>query len=194
MILRKYKTIIKDEIDRVLNDNKYPKIEYQIKEIANPEFGQLYTNIPFILSRIIKKDAIDIANNIAKNIIFSNEINVSTSKPGYLNFKIDHNNLFYEVLSKSDKNIKESLNIGKGEKTVEQRWEEHIDEDHFFSKTGSKLTTEIGQQILKFPVVHLQNTSNDDHKYLEPKIRDLILNSGFLSKQHIKGGKRWDKS
>ena len=54
MILRKYKTIIKDEIDRVLNDNKYPKIEYQIKEIANPEFGQLYTNIPFILSRIIK--------------------------------------------------------------------------------------------------------------------------------------------
>ena len=118
MILRKYKTIIKDEIDRVLNDNKYPKIEYQIKEIANPEFGQLYTNIPFILSRIIKKNPIDIANNIGKNIKFSNAINVSISKPGYLNFKIDHNNLFYEVLSKSDKNIKESLNIGKGEKII----------------------------------------------------------------------------
>ena len=118
MILRKYKTIIKDEIDRVLNDNKYPKIEYQIKEIANPEFGQLYTNIPFILSRIIKKNPIDIANNIGKNIKFSNAINVSISKPGYLNFKIDHNNLFYEVLSKNDKNIKESLNIGKGEKII----------------------------------------------------------------------------
>ena len=118
MILRKYKTIIKDEIDRVLNDNKYPKIEYQIKEIANPEFGQLYTNIPFILSRIIKKNPTDIANNIGKNIKFSNAINVSISKPGYLNFKIDHNNLFYEVLSKNNKNIKESLNIGKGEKII----------------------------------------------------------------------------
>ena len=71
MILRKYKTIIKDEIDRVLNENKYPKIEYQIKEIANPKFGQLYTNIPFILSRIIKKNPIDIANNIGKNIFIS---------------------------------------------------------------------------------------------------------------------------
>ena len=88
MILRKYKTIIKDEIDRVLNENKYPKIEYQIKEIANPKFGQLYTNIPFILSRIIKKNPIDIANNIGKNIKFSNAISVSISKPGYLNFKM----------------------------------------------------------------------------------------------------------
>ena len=79
MILRKYKTIIKDEIDRVLNDNKYPKIEYQIKEIANPEFGQLYTNIPFILSRIIKKNPTDLANNIGKNIKFSIAINVSIS-------------------------------------------------------------------------------------------------------------------
>ena len=83
---------------------------------------------------------------------------------------------------------------GKDEKTVEQRWEEHIDKGHFFSRTGKKDTTEIGQQILKYPVAHLQNTSKEDYKYLEPKIRDLILNSGFLMKQHVKGGKRWDKS
>ena len=104
MILRKYKTIIKDEIDRVLNDNKYPKIEYQIKEIANPEFGQLYTNIPFILSRIIKKNPIDIANNIGKNIKFSNAINVSISKPGYLNFKID-GSMMYPILNSIPKQI-----------------------------------------------------------------------------------------
>ena len=42
----------------------------------------------------------------------------ATFLAGYLNFKIDHNNLFYEVLSKNNKNIKESLNIGKGEKII----------------------------------------------------------------------------
>jgi len=73
-------------------------------------------------------------------------------------------------------------------KTVEQRWEEHIDENHFFSITGKRDTTEIGQQILKYPVAHLQNHSKNDHKYLEPKIKDLILNSGFIEEDHIKGG------
>ncbi|SVD46811.1 uncharacterized protein METZ01_LOCUS399665 [marine metagenome] len=77
---------------------------------------------------------------------------------------------------------------GKDGKTVEQRWEEHIDENHFFSRTGKRDTTEIGQQILRYPVAHLQNTSKDDYEILETQIKDLILNSGFLKKQHIKGG------
>ena len=71
---------------------------------------------------------------------------------------------------------------------MEKRWEEHIDKNHFFSRTGKKDTTKYGQQILRCPVTHLQNMSKDDYRKLETQIKDLILNSGFLKKQHIKGG------
>ena len=77
---------------------------------------------------------------------------------------------------------------GKDRKTVEIRWEEHIDKIHFFSRTGKKDTTKYGQQILRYPVAHLQNTSKDDYGKLETQIKDLISKSGFLKKQHIKGG------
>ena len=42
-------------MDRVLKKVNFPEIEYQIKENANPEYGELYTNIPFMLSKSLKK-------------------------------------------------------------------------------------------------------------------------------------------
>ena len=89
MIFKKYKSIIKEEVDKVLQENNYPKIEYQIKENTNPEFGELYTNIPFTLSKPIKKNPMNIAEDIQKKLKFNDSILAEVSKPGYINFKIN---------------------------------------------------------------------------------------------------------
>ena len=68
MIFKKYKSIIKEEVDKILQENNYPKIEYQIKENTNPEFGELYTNIPFILSKPIKKKSNEYSRRYTKKV------------------------------------------------------------------------------------------------------------------------------
>ena len=45
-----------------------------------------------------------------------------------------------------------------------------------------------GEEILRFPVAHLQNTSEEDSKRLEGEIKVLLRNSGFFAdKSYIKG-------
>ena len=57
-------------MDRVLKKLKFPEVEYQIKENANLEYGELYTNIPFMLSKSLKKNPMDIASDIQKELSF----------------------------------------------------------------------------------------------------------------------------
>ena len=118
LILRKYKLTIKDEVDRVLEKIDYPKIDYQIKETTNNKFGELYTNIPFMLSKLLKQNPMDLANNIQKNIEFNESITADVSKPGYLNFRINYKKLCYETLAKSNDDINKLMNIGNNEKII----------------------------------------------------------------------------
>ena len=118
MIFKKYKSIIKEEVDKVLQENNYPKIEYQIKENTNPEFGELYTNIPFTLSKPIKKNPMNIAEDIQKKLKFNDSILAEVSKPGYINFKINYKNLCEETLKTNVDQLKDSVNIGKNQKII----------------------------------------------------------------------------
>ena len=77
-------------MDRVLQEIKYPDVEYQIKENTNPEYGELYTNIPFILSKVLKKSPMNIANEVQSKLVFNESITAQVSKPGYVNFKINY--------------------------------------------------------------------------------------------------------
>ena len=118
MILRKYKSKIKDEMDRVLKKVNFPEVEYQIKENTNPEYGELYTNIPFMLSKSLKKNPMDIANEIQKELVFDQSIISEVSKPGYVNFKINYKNLCEETLKNNIRQLKKSVNIGNNQKII----------------------------------------------------------------------------
>ena len=105
-------------MDRVLQEIKYPDVEYQIKENTNPEYGELYTNIPFILSKALKKSPMNIANEIQSKLVFNESITAQVSKPGYVNFKINYKNLCIETLQNDINQLKESLNIGQNQKVI----------------------------------------------------------------------------
>tara|TARA_Y100000590_G_scaffold266442_1_gene299275 strand:- start:6834 stop:8714 length:1881 start_codon:yes stop_codon:yes gene_type:complete len=118
LILRKYKSIIKDEMDRALKEINFPEVDYQIKENTNPEYGELYTNIPFMLSKSLKKNPMDIANEIQKELVFDQSIISEVSKPGYVNFKINYKYLCEETLRNEITQLKESVNIGENQKVI----------------------------------------------------------------------------
>ena len=105
-------------MDRVLKKIDFPEVEYQIKENTNPEYGELYTNIPFMLSKTLKKNPMDIANKIQKELVFDQSIISEVSKPGYVNFKINYKNLCEETLKNEINQLKKSVNIGDNQKVI----------------------------------------------------------------------------
>ena len=105
-------------MDRVLKKVNFPEVEYQIKENNNPEYGELYTNIPFMLSKSLKKNPMDIANEIQKELVFDQSIISEVSKPGYVNFKINYKNLCEETLKNEINQLKNSVNIGNNQKII----------------------------------------------------------------------------
>ncbi len=55
---------------------------------------------------------------------------------------------------------------------------------------GRPQVQKYGEEILRFPLTHLQNASEDESKRLEKEIRELLLNSKFFpDASYIKGGK-----
>ncbi len=105
-------------MDRALKEINFPEVDYQIKENTNPEYGELYTNIPFMLSKSLKKNPMDIANEIQKELVFDQSIISEVSKPGYVNFKINYKNLCEETLRNEITQLKESVNIGENQKVI----------------------------------------------------------------------------
>ena len=105
-------------MDRVLKKLKFPEVEYQIKENANLEYGELYTNIPFMLSKSLKKNPMDIASDIQKELSFDQSIISEVTKPGYVNFRINYKNLCEETLKNEINELRKSVNIGNNQKVI----------------------------------------------------------------------------
>ncbi len=72
----------------------------QISRSKNPEFGDLSTNVPLILAKDLKISALEVAEQIRSALILDKSffIDVTTSKPGFLNFTISPS-YFYSVLN-----------------------------------------------------------------------------------------------
>ena len=86
------KNLISKEIQKTLINLKYynDDIDIHITVPKNKDFGDLSTNIAFLLSKKIKKNPIEIATTIKKSLqrlIIFKEINIAG--PGFLNFKIN---------------------------------------------------------------------------------------------------------
>jgi len=84
------KSIIHQQIVDVLNALEVSGIEFDLSPSKNPDFGDLSTNIALLLTKQLKQNPMNIANDIvAKLEIDSNLISdVNVSPPGFINFKI----------------------------------------------------------------------------------------------------------
>lgn len=79
---------IKKEIDGWLKNNQLEDVNYNIEKSNNNDYGDISTNVALVCSKKIKKNPMDVANEIAK--IFKNDYfsEINVSKPGFINFKI----------------------------------------------------------------------------------------------------------
>jgi arginyl-tRNA synthetase len=101
MLFETTKQEIRHQMKEVLshyNLNENNSIDFEISEPPLKEYGDFSCNIAFPLSKILKKSPLEIANDIAHNILpFHYGKNnskslielVSVEKPGFINFKID---------------------------------------------------------------------------------------------------------
>ncbi|MDR4510958.1 MAG: arginine--tRNA ligase [Nitrososphaeraceae archaeon] len=119
---------INNLLDLTFSELQYPKIEYEVTEPPLKEFGDLTTNIAFLLAKKTKKKPSFIAREIVEKIIvprieFINKNDVSVLQlaeahpAGHINFKINYH-IFSKFLVKLiEREEFGFLNIGKG-KTI----------------------------------------------------------------------------
>ena len=94
-----------------LNDLNYPNTEIIIEIPKNNKFGDFSTNLALILSKKIKKNPINIAEDITNHIesLSKNELKkISIAGPGFINFTLS-NNFYYKNLL----NVIDNPNYGK---------------------------------------------------------------------------------
>lgn len=109
MKFREIKVDAKEAIKEALRSLNYPLVEFNVDE-APAEFGDLYTNVAFLLSKMIKRKPSEIADEIVNNITLK-EIRVYAHKSGYINFVIDSLSFVNSIL-------KEEYKIDMKEKKV----------------------------------------------------------------------------
>ncbi|MBI89617.1 MAG: arginine--tRNA ligase [Candidatus Marinimicrobia bacterium] len=100
-------------IKKVLNNLSFPVKDFSIIPPKIPEFGDLSSNIALLLAKDLNKSPMDIGQIIIKELNnYPNDyiVDISLTKPGFINFKIDNQffqNQLLEILEKND-------NYGKG--------------------------------------------------------------------------------
>ena len=110
-------SLLNQALTDALSNLDYPEKEIKLSESKNPEFGDISTSLPLILSKELKMDPMQIGEEI-KNVInrSSNTIEqITVTNPGFINFKIGFL-YYYQVLEEilSDKNYGKNI-YGKGQ-------------------------------------------------------------------------------
>jgi arginyl-tRNA synthetase len=117
--------MIKDEILKnllqVLNKLNIKDIDVQLEQPANPDFGDFSSSVALKLTRDLKKNPVDIAEEIAKNLPKNPNIKkVEVIKPGFINFWISDEFLkknIHDLLEKEKINYPE-YHLGKNKKVM----------------------------------------------------------------------------
>lgn len=113
LLFEKIEEEIKKYIDIVLRNYKIDKskeINYEISEPPVREYGDLSCNIAFSLSKILRKNPLEICKEIVNNIFpellqknkYSLILSCSYEKPGFINFKINLNNFLLHFFNNFD--------------------------------------------------------------------------------------------
>lgn len=98
---------IQDEINHCLsNISKELKVDFLVEKSKSIEFGDFSTNVALVCSKTLKKNPMDIAEIIKKNLSNSNLFKeITISKPGFINFFLSNktnSDLIHEIIEKND--------------------------------------------------------------------------------------------
>ena len=66
----------------------------------------------------LKKNPIEIAEELVKNIKINQSIKIEIQKPGYLNFRIDYKILCYENIKNTITESIDIINLGQGKRII----------------------------------------------------------------------------
>lgn len=104
------KTILKEEIKKALKEqNINIEKEILIEVPKNIEYGDYSSNIALTLSKELKTNPFDIANNIKEHINNENIEKIEVVRPGFINFYVNKKYLFKNL----NKILQEKENYGK---------------------------------------------------------------------------------
>ena len=100
---------------QILDSQKFEPVQFSV-ESAKPGFGDITCNVPFLLSKQLKKSPQEISSELSKLYDFADlpEIkNVEAHSSGYLNFAIDYAKFNDNVISSSTRDDYGKIDIGK---------------------------------------------------------------------------------
>lgn len=115
-----------NEVNSLLSDAlvklNYPSIDFAVGEPPRAEYGDVYSNIAFQLSKQVKKKPPELAREIYENLIKpyleeQKDSFIASAEPhpaGYLNFKANYAKLTYETLSRAKDPSYGTIDVGKG--------------------------------------------------------------------------------
>ncbi len=105
---------------QILDSQKFEPVQFSV-ESAKPGFGDITCNVPFLLSKQLKKSPQEISSELSKLYDFADlpEIkNVEAHSSGYLNFAIDYAKFNDNVISSSTRDDYGKIDIGKNQTVV----------------------------------------------------------------------------
>ncbi|MBT7115037.1 MAG: arginine--tRNA ligase, partial [Candidatus Marinimicrobia bacterium] len=115
--MKRLKQQIADAIHSALSSLEFPEKTFSLTPPNNPNFGDLSSNIPLLLTKDLKKSPIEIGQIITGELKVSliNHISdITLTPPGFINFKISKS--FYQ--SKVESILKKGESYGKGTQGV----------------------------------------------------------------------------
>ena len=117
--MKNYKLYLKKAISTVLKSLSYPLKDFNLIKSKNVEFGDFSSNIALLLSSEFKKKPMDIGNilvNKLNKLSLDHILDITMTKPGFLNFKISNvlfQNKINDILIKNHDYGKGTNGIGK---------------------------------------------------------------------------------
>jgi len=111
-------SLLNQTLIKALSTLGYPDKEIKLSPSKNPEFGDISTSLPLILSKELKINPMQIGEEIKKVINQSEAMidNITVTNPGFINFKIS-SSYYYQVLSDILSNNSYGVNkYGNGQK------------------------------------------------------------------------------
>jgi arginyl-tRNA synthetase len=109
---------LEKELKKVLKENfNLEGVNFKVEKPRKKEFGDLATNVAFLLSKTLKKPPLEIAQEI-KQLLEKNPDfeTVEVAKPGFINIRFSKNfyyKMLNELLSKGFDFYKENLGLGR---------------------------------------------------------------------------------
>jgi arginyl-tRNA synthetase len=107
----KIKKIIQNSIEKLFPQIKI--FEFQVEHPEKRDLGDYATNVAFLIAKQLKESPIQIANQIASNLIKKEKVfeKIEVKEPGFINFFLSFNFIFEEL----KRILKEKENYGKKE-------------------------------------------------------------------------------